>query len=214
MEWHAGVRLSVVWARISAASENPCLRSKQREHVCTHAASLRHALITGIGHRVGLFEQPPGFGTPGGSPHGGVASASPTPPGHSPRDAATQSGPASPAIEIRVNSSTSPARPAASPRQQASYGDGGYPPYLPYPPPPSAPPPPQIVVAPTDPAALAGLAALQQLSALSALSGLGQAVGVPPVDDPTLWPDLTEVSDTTVSWARLWLQRETEMQIM
>eukprot|EP00198_Chlamydomonas_reinhardtii_P012447 XP_001701784.1 predicted protein [Chlamydomonas reinhardtii] len=149
---------------------------------------------TGIGHRVGLFEQPPGFGTPGGSPHGGVASASPTPPGHSPRDAATQSGPASPAIEIRVNSSTSPARPAASPRQQASYGDGGYPPYLPYPPPPSAPPPPQIVVAPTDPAALAGLAALQQLSALSALSGLGQAVGVPPVDDPTLWPDLTETT--------------------
>ncbi|KAG2428608.1 hypothetical protein HYH02_014310 [Chlamydomonas schloesseri] len=175
---------------------------------------------TGIGHRVGLFDQPPGFGTPGSSPNGGGASASQTPPGRSPRDAATQSGPASPAIEIRVNTgehqprppaSTSPAHPAASPRQQLD--GGGYPPYLPYPPYPGAPPPPpQIVLAPTDPAALAGLAALQQLTALSALSGLGQAVGAPPVDDPTLWPDLMETTpeslqETAGAAAARWRQQ-------
>lgn len=45
-----------------------------------------------------------------------------------------------------------------------------------------------------DPNALAGLAALSQLTALTSLGNLGRGAGPAPLDDPTLWPDLMEVS--------------------
>ncbi len=165
-------------------------------------------LLAGVGHRVGPFDRVPGASSPYGSPGpDGQQQQQPSPghashpPGHAYPSA--RSPPVSPqGIDIRVHSTGAPPPqyPAGPPPSEPyPYAPGyGAPPYGPHPggAQTSGSPhhPATVMVNAADPNALAGLAALSQLTALTSLGNLGRGAGPAPLDDPTLWPDLMEVS--------------------